>query len=68
METVLESSPVIASDHRERGNLYCLKFDEIASVVSLPRNDIVTQLQDERGYSTKEIGTRAQDRGHRDDF
>jgi hypothetical protein len=36
-----------------------LKNDEIASVVSLPRNDIVTQLQDERGYSTKEIGTRA---------
>ena len=31
------------STRRERGNLYFLSFDEIASVVSLPRNDIVTQ-------------------------
>jgi hypothetical protein len=41
-ETVSQSSPVIASDRRERGNLYFLTFDEIASVVSLRRNDIVT--------------------------
>lgn len=35
---------VIASDHRERGNLtvVVLKFCEIASVAALPRNDVVS--------------------------
>jgi hypothetical protein len=34
---------VIANDQKERGNLLCSKPYEIASVVSLPRNDITTQ-------------------------
>jgi len=34
---------VIASDRRERGNLFGFNACEIASVVSLPRNDIATQ-------------------------
>ncbi len=33
----------IASDKRERGNLFFTTLDEIASVVLLPRNDIMTQ-------------------------
>ena len=34
---------VIASDRRERGNLVFSVGYEIASVASLPRNDIMTQ-------------------------
>ena len=47
------------SSFRERGNLYFLTFDEIASVVSLPRNDIVTQPLKGEGaffYSLKQVG------------
>jgi hypothetical protein len=44
-DTVSQSSFVIASDRRERGNLLIPMHYEIASVVSLSRNDITTQSQ-----------------------
>ena len=46
---------VIASTRRERGNLHFLIQYEIASVVILPRNDILTQAHRGR-ESGKDIG------------
>ena len=40
---------VIASDRRERGNLVFSSAYEIASVVSLPRNDVMTQPHEKGG-------------------